>query len=172
MEAKGSFSMVLLIIIAILALALAGLTGYVFFFAGPTKSADATKQHEITRPADTDLIVKKMFENKTIFNLKSTDDKKVPVIQANIELVYLKKVSGIKSVDEKIKAFDGAIKELIISYFQNLTPEEARNLQADEKVKEKSKKDMTRKINELLSSSEKEYKDIVYTVNFIDWFVQ
>lgn len=168
MEAKGSFSMVLLIIIAILALALAGLTGYVFFFEGPTKSASAIDKHEMTRPADEDLVGKKLFESKNLFNLKSADDKKTSVIQANVELQYLKKVNGIKNVEEKIKTYDGAIKELIITYFQNITIEEARQPETKEKIK----KELTKRINDLLSSSEKEYRNIVYTINFSEWFYQ
>lgn len=170
MEAKGSFSIVLLVIITILALALAGLTGYVIFSPANTKVEAVS--HEVSRPADKDLVVLKMFENKTIFNLKNSDEKKMPVIQANIELVYRKKVSGIKNPEEKIKTFDGAIKEIITTYFQNLTPEEAKSLQGDEAVREKAKVDLTKKINTLLSSSEKEYKEIIYTVNFVDTFIQ
>lgn len=168
MEAKGSFSMILLIIIAILALALAGLTGYVFFFEGPTKSASAIDKHEMSRPADDALVVKKLFESKNLFNLKSTDDKKTSVIQANVEIVYLKKVNGVKNVEEKIKTYDGAIKELVVTYFQNLTLEDVKRPETKEQIK----KELTKKINELLSSSEKEYKSIVFTINFSEWFYQ
>lgn len=167
MEAKGSFSVILLVIIAVLALTLAGLTGYVFF-SGPTKSASSAQPHEMVRPADDELVVKKLFESKNLFNLKNTDDKKTSVIQANIELVYLKKVSGVKNVEEKIKSYDGAIKELIITYFQNMTLEDVKQPQ----TKENAKKELVKQLNELLSSSEKEQKNIIFTINFNEWFYQ
>lgn len=168
MEGKGSF-FILLIIVAFLTLALAVLAGYLFFVAGSPKTTTVEVQKETTkRPVDEDLEMKKLFEGKKYFNLKNSDDKKIAVIQVNVELVFYKKIKGIKDVKKKIDAYDGEIKEVVGTYFQNMTLDDAKKPE----MKEQAKKELAKKLNELLTASEKEKKDIIYTVNFEDWFYQ
>ncbi len=173
MEGKGSF-FVLLFIVAFLSLTLAILAGYVFFFSGNDQKAEAETVHSEEKiPKDEDLSKMPLFEGKKIYNLKNTSvegstGKSLPVIQVSVELKYFIKVKGIKNVEEKIIAHQGAIKELVGNYFLNMTLDEVSQITA----KEKAKKELTKQINELLMSSEKDKKDIIYTVIFDEWFFQ
>ena len=172
MEAKGSY-FILLIVVAILTLTLAVLAGYLFLFAGtPQPKAEATETTEtaittaVTRPLDSELAIMKLYTEKQPLNLKCEPDKKTPpIILVNIQLQHYKKIKGLKSVEEKLTTYEGEIKELIGTYFQNVTIEEA--LKSD--IKEKVKSDLKKKINDLLTASEKEKDEIVYAVIFDDW---
>ena len=168
MEGKGSF-FILLFIVAFLSLTLAGLAGYVFFFSGSTQSASEAVHHQakVVRPPDEDLAVKKLFEEKgKYFNLapSETDDKKLSVIQVGVELVYFKKVKGVKEPAAKIAAYDGEIREIVGTYFQNKTLEDVRKPE----TKQKAKEEITKEINKLLGEKE----NIIYTINFGEWFYQ
>lgn len=168
MEGKGSF-FILLFIVALLTLTLAVLAGYLFFVADSSKPAvQTTQQAKTIIPSEDKLERKMLFESKNVFNLKNDDDKKIAVIQVNVELVYYKQVKGVKEVAKLLEAYDGEIKEIIGTYFQNMTLEDVKDLA----VKEKAKKDLTKQINEKLTAAEKEKNDIVYTVNFPVWFYQ
>ena len=168
MEGKGLSNVVLLIIIAFLSLTLAVLAGYVFIVGGSPRAAVAVEKDEIKRPADKDLAQLKLFNEKSYFNLKVTDGGKTPVILFNMDIKYFKKVKGIKSVDEKINSYITEMREVVGTYFQNMTYEEAKLPE----TKEKAKKELTEKINEVLLASEKNKKNIVYTVVFEEWFYQ
>lgn len=166
MEGKSRLSIILLVIIAALAIALASITVYVLV-GGAKDTKETTKTVQITRPADSELSVKKIFEKK-LLNLKAGDDKKTSVIQISTEIVYFNKVTGVKDIEAKLTSYDGEIKELIGTYFQNLTLEEVKKPE----TKEKAKKDLTLKINELLNSNQKTKNDIIYNLNFDEWFYQ
>lgn len=165
MEGKNRFSIILLVIIAALAVALAGLTIVVLTRGSDAKTTVKTVQ--TTRPADSEIIVKKIFDKK-LLNLKMGDDKKLSVIQISAEIIHYNKVTGIKDINAKLTTYDGEIKELIGTYFQNLTIEEVKKPE----TKEKAKKDLTKQINELLNANEKAKNDFVYTLNFDEWFYQ
>lgn len=167
MEGKSNF-FILLFIVAILTLTLAVLAGYLFLVGTPHNTVDSTQKAGTVRPSDDQLVTLQVFEDKKYFNLKSTDNSKMSVIQLSAELVYYKEVKGIKNVATKIAAYDGEIKELIGTYFQNMSIDEVRKPE----TKEKAKKELTAKINELLNESEKSKADIVYTINFDEWFYQ
>ncbi len=171
METKKNISGFLLVIIAILVLAVAVLAGYVISFGNPLKDVENEgfeKQAEARLPADSELLAKSLYEEKNLFNLKSTEKNKNSVLQANIELIYFKEVKGIKSTDEKLKQYDGAIKEVVATYFQNITIDEARLPE----TKEKAKKELIQKINEILLLNESVDMEIVYRINFNSWFYQ
>ncbi len=174
MEGKGNF-FILLFVVAFLSLTLALLACYVFFFAGnsPKPPSEPVQSSEEKRPADDELATISLFDGKKIFNLKNNSDKpeankSMAAIQVSVQIQYFKKVKGIKSVEEKIMAYDGAIKELVGNYFLNMTLEEV----SQTATKEKAKKELTEQINALLTSSEEGKKDIVYTLIFDEWFFQ
>jgi len=158
--------MVLLIIIAALAIALCGLTGYIFISNGAAKTVEKIVV-EPRRPADSDVNVMKLLDKK-LMNLKATENSKTPVIQMSAEIVYFKKGKGIKEVETKIKSYEGEIKEIIGTYFQGLTLDDVKKPDA----KETAKKELTQKFNELLLSNEESKATIVYTINFEEWFYQ
>jgi flagellar basal body-associated protein FliL len=170
LEGKGSY-FVLLIIVAILTLTLVILAGYLFFVASPQQpnlEKAASGEVELRRPSDSELASKKIFDEKQYFNLKSTQDNKLSVIAISVELVYFKKVEGIKSTEEKINANESKIKEMIGTYFQNLTIEEVKLPE----TKQRANIDLTRQINNFLTSNEDQKQEIVYEVVFDEWFYQ
>ena len=171
MGGKGSF-VVLLIIVAVLTFALAVMASYLFFVAGNPTSAqiqyvNTNVGHEPTRVPSAELSSKKLFEEKKFFNLKAVDDK-TSVIQLGAEIVYYKKVKGIKVVEEKIAGFETKMKESIGTYFQNMTLEQVK----DPKTKEKANTELIKQLNDLLSSDEEKHYDIIYDIIFEDWFYQ
>lgn len=180
MEGKGISFIILLVIVALLSLTLAGLAFYVFITAGSTsKSATETasnKESVKVVPKDDELGVMELFKEKRYFNLKQTDDKKMSVISiSGAELQYFVKgepVKGLKAADikKKVEAKKKEIIELMGTYFQNITVEEIKLPDA----KEKAKKELTNRINELLNHGEKEKdkKEYAYTVIFEEWFYQ
>lgn len=165
MEGKGSF-IILLAIVAFLSLTLAVLAGYVFFVGG--SSSKHTPEVTATRPKDEDLASKKIFEGKKYFNLKSENDNKIAVIQVTGEIQYFKKVKGLKDTKAKLDFYDSEIKKIIGSYFQNMTKAEVEKPE----TRSLAEKDLAKKINELLNSSEDAKYEIVYKVVFDDWFYQ
>ena len=170
MEGRGSF-FILIVIVAILTLTLAVLAGYLFIFANnpheTVKDAGMQNETEKKRPAESELAQKKLYNEKKYFNLKS-ENGKLSIIQVNVELWYFKKVKGIKSTDEKIALNESKIKQIIGTYFQNMTLEEVRMPE----TKERSNKELTKMINEYLVSNEKSKEDIIYEVVFEEWFYQ
>jgi len=167
---KGSF-IVLLVIVAVLTLVLAMMAVYLFIVAGtPQNNAESAVHTDINtpqRPDADELGYKKLFEEKKFFNLKSEDNKN-PVIQVEVNLVYFKKIKGIKNVEDKITSFESEIKEAIGTYFQQLTLEQVK----DPACKKKAKEDLIKEINNLLSSDENKHFDIIYDIVFEEWFYQ
>ncbi len=173
MEGKSSF-FILLFIVAFLSLTLAVLAGYVFFVGGSPKAATETvKQEDAKKPAESDLVTVQLFDGKKYLNLKSTDDKKLSVIQIGISIKYIKPKSDKKAHEEKgdpvLGPYMDELKESVIAYFGNMTAEEAKN---QGEAMEKAKKDLVKRFNEIVPADEKEKQSVVYTVVFYDWFTQ
>lgn len=168
MEGKGSF-FILLVIIAILTLTLAVTMGYLFIVGGPSQSKVVTVEAQATkRPAEKELEKLVLFTDG-IFNLRSEDSSKVPVIMITAEITYYKNIKGYSGkVNEKINFDLPKIKELVGTYFQKLTLDEVKNPEA----KEKANKELCNQINEYLSSTEKEKRDFIYEIAFEKWFYQ
>jgi len=99
----------------------------------------------------------KLFDEKTPFNLKSADSKKISVIVVNVELSYFAKVKGISDTTAKIESNKSKLQEIVGTYFQSLTLEEV---------------DLTKMMNEQLLANENINSDIIYTVVFDQWFYQ
>lgn len=167
MGGKGSF-FILLFVVAFLSLTLAGLAGYVFFFAGPTQSAaPETTVNEKNKVVDeSKLGEKQLFDSKKYFNLKSTDDKKISVIQVGIKIKYFKEVDKLKEKDilAKLSSYDSEIKEQVGIYFRNLTLEDVKMPDAEERAR----KVLVQQFNKTYGEKE----DIVYSIIFDEWFYQ
>lgn len=164
MEGKGSF-IILLIVVAFLSLTLAGLAGYVFFFAGPTQST-AVNVAATTKKVDESKLAEKQLFDKKYFNLKSTDNNKISVIQVGIKIKYFKEVGKLKEKDilAKFTTYDPEIKEKIGVYFRNLTIDDVKTPDAEDKAR----KALVQQINAIFNEKE----DIVYTIVFDEWFYQ
>lgn len=179
MEGKSSFfNIVLLFILAFLSLTLAALAGFVFIGGGASKNTPTTavsQAIETKIPKDAELTEFPLLEEKAMFNLKNTDldadpnTAVIPVIQVQMGLEYLiaapKKTSSIKDTGVKLEAYKSKILELVITYFQGMTREEAFQAEA----KEKANKELTIKINDLLNANEDKKAKIVYGVVFSYW---
>jgi len=170
LEGKGIF-FILLVIVAILTLSLALMAGYLFFVADTNPNNDSqagVAEEQVKVPEDKELDFYVLYSEKTNFNLKKDEKDNIHIIQLTAKLKYFKKVKGIKNIPEKLALYDSEIKELLGTYFQNITIDEV----SDKDSKEKIKKDLTKRINELLVMNEETKKDIVYDIIFDMWFYQ
>ncbi len=170
MENKRSLIITLVFSIAVLSLALAVSVGYIFTVAGNPQSKDGMQAFGEwqSRPPDAELERKSLFSEDKIFSLKNDGSSGFHVIKIGAEIQYFKNVIGIRSVTEKVDFYDGLIKELIGTYFQNKTLDD---IMADD-AKTKAKQELTEQINELLLSSETGTRQIIYTIVFDEWFYQ
>jgi len=168
--ANKSGFVTLLIIIAVLTMSVAMLAGYIFVFGGMPQQDQIISGNidAIRRPSDKELGTKKLYEENQYFVLKNDNSSKQSFIRVGVDVRYFKSVKGIKNCEEKINNFDGEIKELIGTYFQELSIEQVKNLE----FKIKAKAELKTQINDLLNSSENIYNEIVYDVVFYDWFYQ
>jgi len=171
LETKNkAFTIVLLVIVAVLALSLL-ILAIVFFTGNGNNTANnntSSKEQVITVPSDDELSSKLLYgEESALLNLKNENKKSStpPVIKINIELLYYKKVKGVNT-EEKLEMYDKRIKELVSTYFQNMTIEEAM----DPETKQKAKNDLINGINEMLLENTGINKPIIYNVVFSEWF--
>lgn len=164
LEGKG----VLIAIVAFLSLTLLMLVGYVFFVGGVGSKGEEKEVTQTKRPGDADLASVKVFEAKAYFNLKTNDPNKIAAIQLSVELIHFKVAEGIKNPAEKLAFNKSKIKELIGSYFENLSIDELKV----PGMKQRAKEELTKKINDMLLSNEKTKSPIVYTLVFDEWFYQ
>jgi flagellar basal body-associated protein FliL len=179
LQGKGTL-IILLLIIAVLTLIIAGMTAYIFISAGASNQTSGTASKEPAQKSQAvnktetkvfnegDLVEYPLYEEKQYFNLKNADSNKITVIQVQVSLEYIKKVKGIKSVEKRLLVFDNKIKESIIIYFLGLTLDDVKRPE----TMEKTKKDLTQKINELLTSGDSEKAAIVNDVVFTGWVFQ
>lgn len=98
---KGGF-IALLVIIIILTVSVAMLAGYILVFRGAPTKNEMVNNNEVIRPSDDELEHKKLFDENQFFALKTSNGMKTSsVIRVGIDLVYYKKVKGIKNCGEK-----------------------------------------------------------------------
>lgn len=174
MEGKKT-SFILILIIAALSLVIVFLSAYILVDSGllqgfTAKAAGLTGENSLNgpqRPSQTELGIKKLFDDKVIYNLKSTNEE-VSVIQVSVAIEYYRKIRGIKNVEEKINSYDSAIKELVGTYFQKMSIDEVK----DPNTKLRAKKELTEEINSLLNADERDKYRIIYDVIFENWFYQ
>lgn len=168
MDSKSSSFVILICVVAFLSLALALLSGYIFF-AGGSSTGKAAERKQITVPKDSELTLERMFDSNTAFNLKTTDkDKTIHVILVNVQIQYFVKFDGIKDTTAKIQANKSKLSEIVGTYFQSLTLDDVRKPEA----KEKARADLKKMMNEHLMQNEEKDGDLVYSVIFDYWFYQ
>ncbi|OGO80551.1 MAG: hypothetical protein A2Y21_00700 [Clostridiales bacterium GWC2_40_7] len=172
MESKGTF-FILIIVVAVLTLTLAALAGYLFLVQGtPGAKSAQTQETEAVKeiPKEADLTIIELYEGgKKYFNLKNDDDK-IAVIQVNIALKHFNEIKENKKIKvaEKMQANVLEIKELVSTYFMQVTLEDVKHSDA----KEKAKVELKKQINELLNEGEKEPYEFVYKVIIDEWLYQ
>ena len=167
MESKSTF-FILIVIIAVLALSLAVLAGYMFIIQGSSNDEDKTVAAEATKeiPKKEDRITIALFEQNGQFNLKSADGK-LSVIQVKVTLDCHKQLKENKKTDVTavVTAYKDEIQELVIRFFLNKTIDEVRDVEA----MDKAKSELIDQINALLNEGVKKPEDVVYKVIFSEW---
>lgn len=169
MEGKSSY-FILLVIVAFLSITLAFLAiGY--FFLGNGNSNPEKEVVLVTHkiPGDEELSNKVIFESKN-FNLKKTDEKQIAVIVLSASMKHFKAVDKMKeeAIIEKINFYSNEINSAIGTYFQGLTLDDVRQVDA----KAKASEDLAIKINEILMGDDKKASPLVYSIVFDYWFYQ
>lgn len=174
MESKGTF-FILIIVVAVLALALAAIAGYLFLVQGspankgetaPVTSASAGKavpEKTIDFP---------LYEGKSYFNLKNDDPKKIAMMQVEVVLVcsetLMEKENKKVVVEDTLNAYSKRIQELVVRFFLTKTIDDVKNIA----VMDMAKEDLRKEINKLLDEGLKKPEDIVYEVVFSQWLFQ
>ncbi|HEX2947131.1 MAG TPA: flagellar basal body-associated FliL family protein [Clostridia bacterium] len=173
MESKGT-SFILIIIVAVLALTLAALAGYLFIVQGSSNSdknvptANGTTVKDV--PKEEDLVKIPLYESARFFNLKSADPEKTSIIQVMVTMKCYKTLKHDKKavVSEIISSRSDEIQELVTKFFLTLTIDQVK----DPAVMDKAKVDLKKQINEMLNEGNKDPEDIIYTVIFSEWISQ
>lgn len=176
MESKSTF-FILIVIVAVLALSLAALAGYIFIVQGSSgdkapedgqPAADGEPVVEI--PSEEDLVKIPLFGNPRYFNLKSTEGDKSSIIQVNVTLKCFSALKRDKKavVSEMVTARSEEIQELVVRFFMTLTADDVK----DPSVMDKAKEDLTKQINDLMNEGIKEPEPVVYKVVFSEWLFQ
>ncbi len=173
MESKSTF-FILIIIVAILALSLAALAGYLFIVQGASRDKVELDEDgvpvEVIKdiPSEAELLKIPLYEEAAYFNLKSTStDSKSPIIQVNVTLKCYNKLKRDKKavVEEIVKARSEEIQELVVRFFMTLTAEDVKDLT----VMDRAKEDLTKQINVLMNEGIEEPEDVIYRVVFSQW---
>ncbi|NLD45615.1 MAG: flagellar basal body-associated FliL family protein [Clostridiaceae bacterium] len=167
MGGKSSF-FVLIGIVAFLSLSLALLAGYVFLVQDRDPNNTKSITETVKVPKDDEIVKSLLFEDKLPFNLKSNNPDKISVIVVSVEVWYYKKAEGIKDSTLKVEGNKSKLQEIVGTYFQELSIEQVMTPSA----KEDARKELTKRMNEFLTSNEWSKRDIVYTVVFDQWFYQ
>ena len=181
MEKKSNF-FILLIIIAVLTMIIAVLAAFIII-VGINKPAVA----DVSTPGVTNAYVPgalppdeqyistmKLFSDKQFFNLKSDDPNKIAVCIVDVSVKYYNKLEGIKDVPAKMTLNQDNLKEIISTYFQNITLEQIKEIE----TKIKAKEELKIELNQFLISTIDKEKDrrnvgeIVYEVVFSGWNYQ
>ncbi len=173
MESKSTF-FILIVIVAVLALSLAALAGYMLIAQGGSNNDPITTDAngEVTKeiPKEEELIKIPLTTEATYYNLQKTDPKKTSIIQLRVTLKCYKTLKRDKRavVTDIVTARNEEIRELVVKFFMNLTANDVE----DTNTLDQAKEDLTKQINELMNEGEEEPEDIVYRVIFSEWLFQ
>jgi flagellar basal body-associated protein FliL len=171
LEGKSSY-FILLVIVAFLSITLAFLAiGFFFFYdKGPSKVETVVQAATTTLPAEDDLTLKVLFENKN-FNLKKSNEKEIAVINVSASIKHFKVVKEDKlkeaDVTAKLDFYNKEIVSDIGTYFQGLTLADVS--QPDSR--QKCQKELKDRINKILANGDEKASPLVYTVT-LEWFYQ
>jgi flagellar basal body-associated protein FliL len=169
LEGKGSF-FILLFIVAFLSLTLAVLAGYVFFVGGGSQKAPTAASQSVTtkKIPETEIYSQTLLDKK-YFNLKSTDSAKLSVLEVSMKVSIYKGKLADTAAAKILDPYIPELKDYVSTYFSDISIEDARD-QKD--TKEKAKKDLLAKFNEIVPPDSKTKQKIVLSITFDDWFTQ
>jgi len=171
MQSKST-NFILVVIIALLTISLVALSCYILIekYYGNESSPANTRFASNTVPKDSELSTINLYENKKYFNLKNDNPNRISVLQVGVSLQYFNEIKDNKKIDVlgKINNNLPEIKELISTYFLNVTLEQVKDPSEIQKIKDELKI----KINDLLNHNERSRYEYVYKVIFDDWLFQ
>lgn len=178
MESK-KLLIILIVIIAVLAISLAILAGYLFVIQGSNGNGagdlidghPANGENSIEIPSEDDLVKISLYDSARYFNLRNADTEKKPsIIQANVTLKCYKALKRDKEiiVVDMVTARSEEIQELIVRFFMTLTAEDVKN----PTIMDKAKEDLANQINALLNEGIEKPENVVYRVVFSEWLFQ
>ncbi len=175
MESKSTF-FILIIIVAVLAVSLAALAGYLFVVQGSSRGQAEVDENGVPIeevrevPSEDELIKIPLYDSARYFNLKNTDTNKISIIQVNVTLKCYKELKRDKKavVSEIVAARVEEIQELVIRFFMTLTSEDVKDLT----VMDAAKEDLTKQINALMNEGVDKPEDVIYRVVFSQWLFQ
>ncbi|MEN6312927.1 MAG: flagellar basal body-associated FliL family protein [Clostridiaceae bacterium] len=171
MESKGNF-FILIIVIAVLALTLAALAGYLFIVQGHSDDSSATVTGKVEKdiPSKDERVKIALYDGKRVYNLKNIEEDKASLIQVAVTLECYKTLQEDKKaiVEDKVNAYIEEIQELVVRFFLTKTSEDVKDVAFMDNAKE----ELTKQINALLNEGVKKPEDIVYKVIFSEWLFQ
>lgn len=171
MESKGNF-FILIIVIAVLALALAALAGYLFIVQGDSDGGSVAASGKVEKdiPSKDERVKLPLYDGKRVYNLKNTEEGKSSLIQVAVTLECYKTLKEDKKavVTDKVNAYIEEIQELVVRFFLTKTSEDVENVAFMDNAKE----ELAKQINDLLNEGVKKPEDIVYKVIFSEWLFQ
>jgi uncharacterized protein (UPF0333 family) len=182
LEKKGNF-FILLIIIAVLTLIIAVLAAFIVIVgingspqvaseAGAAGSGDFLS---VTPPDESTLATMPLFADRQFFNLKNTSgSSQLSVCIVDVSIKYFTKIDGIKDVPAKLELNQGNMKEIVSTYFQELTRDEIEKISTKADAKENLKRELNEFLISTISSDKdrKKVSEIVYEVVFSGWNYQ
>lgn len=171
MESKGNF-FILIIVIAVLALTLAALAGYLFIVQGKTNDSNDVVSEKVVKdiPSKDERVKISLYDGKRVYNLKDTEENKTSLIQVAVTLECYKTLKEDKKaiVEDKVNSYIEEIQELVVRFFLTKTSEDVK----DVTFMDNAKQELTRQINDLMNEGIKKPEDIVYKVIFSEWLFQ
>lgn len=171
LESKGNF-FILIIVIAVLALTLAALAGYLFIVQGKSGVSEDTVAEKVEKkiPSKDERVKIALYDGKRVYNLKNAEEDKASLIQVAVTLECYKTLQEDKKaiVEDKVNAYIEEIQELVVRFFLTKTSEDVKDVTFMDNAKE----ELTKQINALLNEGVKKPEDIVYKVIFSEWLFQ
>lgn len=171
MESKGNF-FILIIVIAVLALTLAALAGYLFIVQGHSDDSSGTVAGKVEKdiPSKDERVKIALYDGKRVYNLKNTEENKASLIQVAVTLECYKTLQEDKKaiVVDRVNAYLEEIQELVVRFFLTKTSEDVKDVAFMDNAKE----ELAKQINALLNEGVKKPEDIVYKVIFSEWLFQ
>lgn len=171
LESKSNF-FILIIVIAVLALTLAVLAGYLFVVQGNTNGSDDTISEKVEKniPGKDERVKIPLYDGKRVYNLKNAEGDKASLIQVAVTLECYKTLKENKKiiVEDRVNSYIEEIQELVVRFFLTKTSEDVKDVAFMDNAKEA----LAKQINELLNEGVKRPEDIVYKVIFSEWLFQ
>jgi hypothetical protein len=142
--------------------------------AAPGAAAQADSVQLAPPPDEASLATMALFSDRQFFNLKNSGSSTLSVCIVDVSIKYFSKVDGIKDVAAKLTLNQNNLKEIVSSYFQELTRDEIEQIS----TKAAAKDDLKKELNEYLISTisndgdRKKVSEIIYEVVFSGWNYQ